>query len=484
MSFIKEFSFSKKEINQTIADDRLLTMEIEFSLVCNYSCPYCYLTNNKVPKNEMTHDEIHSVLRQAKKLGSHKIIILGGEPLLYPEIFEMIDFISSLEMEIELFTNGSLLSPETAKKLYDAKVKVVLKLNSFDSMVQEKLTNVKNALPKAMAALNNLENAGYPQEDRPLAISSVLSTMNIDEAPQLWRWLRDRNIEPYFETITPQGQAHNNKNLIPDNETLRRTFFEICEIDAKEYDRHWVPQPPLVGERCMRHQHSCLVTSTGKVFPCVGIPESIGDIREDSLSDILENSEIICNLKNHKELIKGSCASCDKSEDCYGCRGSAYQLTGDYLASDPLCWYNKDKSHLIDVLPVNVEGLLPHKEPALLVNRLLKQGERSGVVESIIKRDNIWLMSDGKLSRSAYIEMAAQASAVLDSFMNRKTVKSGMLIAAKKVLFHGDSIVGDILEIEIHRDFSMDSFGVISAKIFNKRQLIMEGEFKIWQEKD
>lgn len=35
--------------------------------------------------------------------------------------------------------------------------------------------------------------------------------------------------------------------------------------------------------------------------------------------------------------IKGPCNSCDMTDGCYGCRGAAYQLTGDYLASDPLC---------------------------------------------------------------------------------------------------------------------------------------------------
>ncbi len=46
------------------------------------------------------------------------------------------------------------------------------------------------------------------------------------------------------------------------------------------------------------------------------------------------------NLKNYREMIKGPCRTCEKSSECYGCRGAAYQLTGDYLASDPTCWRN------------------------------------------------------------------------------------------------------------------------------------------------
>jgi MoaA/NifB/PqqE/SkfB family radical SAM enzyme len=38
---------------------------------------------------------------------------------------------------------------------------------------------------------------------------------------------------------------------------------------------------------------------------------------------------------------KGPCANCDLADGCYGCRGTAFQVTGDYLASDPLCWRNR-----------------------------------------------------------------------------------------------------------------------------------------------
>jgi MoaA/NifB/PqqE/SkfB family radical SAM enzyme len=38
--------------------------------------------------------------------------------------------------------------------------------------------------------------------------------------------------------------------------------------------------------------------------------------------------------------VKGPCGSCDLSDGCYGCRGAAFQVTGEYPASDPLCRRN------------------------------------------------------------------------------------------------------------------------------------------------
>ncbi len=477
----ENFSFSLAEIEEAAKANRILSMEIEFSLLCNYRCPYCYVTNNGVPGNEMTLDEIHDILTQARDLGARKIVILGGEPLMFPEIFPTIEFINNLGMQVELFSNGALITLECAQHLYNAGVATVVKLNSFNARVQEELTGVKNALPKALQAIRHLHQAGYPDAEHPLAVSSVLTTLNIDDAPALWRWLREHSVEPYFEIITPQGKAMDNRHLMPDSRRLQATFEEIAAID-REYGYNWEPQPPLVGERCMRHLYSCLISSTGKVFPCVGIPEAIGDIRQNSLRDILHASELISNLKNHLKLIKGPCHSCEKKAECYGCRGAAYQLTGDYLASDPLCWHNIERQDEIDVLPVDATKLVPHKPPALLVDRLLSQGERRGRVDVVIKPDCPWLTEDNMLGKPAYIEIASQAMAAIDSFMYNNQVRGGMLVGVKNFRFYGEAAVGDTLTVEIFKSAQLGNVGIIEAKILDNEKLIAEGELKIWQE--
>jgi radical SAM protein with 4Fe4S-binding SPASM domain len=152
--------------------------------------------------------------------------------------------------------------------------------------------------------------------------------------------LRRQGIEPYFEILTPQANARHNSWLTVGGDELKALFFRLAAIDREEFGRVWEPQPPLVGNRCMRHLVSCLVTAQGQVMPCVGVTIPLGNVRQRPLADIVHGSEVIANLKNYRQTIKGPCRTCDKSSDCYGCRGAAYQLTGDYLASDPTCWCN------------------------------------------------------------------------------------------------------------------------------------------------
>ena len=331
-------------IRDAVENNHLLTMEIEFSLRCNFNCPYCYVPRTESCRDELTLEEIQDVISQAQEMGARKIIILGGEPTIYPELATIVEFIRSKGLQVEMFTNGTGIDDELAAFLHASQVRVVLKMNTFDPGLQDRLSGKKGAHAVIHSALKALRKAGYPSEQAFLAVSTVICAPNIEELPRFWRWLRNQNIVPYFEMITPQANAVNNQWLFVDPLRVYRLFEELAEIDRRDYNGCWDPQPPLVGNRCLRHLFSCLVTSKGEVMPCVGINVSLGNVREYKLKDIVEKSKIIKDLKNHRQTIKGPCRTCEKAEQCYGCRGAAFQITGDYLASDPLCWHNCSKS--------------------------------------------------------------------------------------------------------------------------------------------
>jgi radical SAM protein with 4Fe4S-binding SPASM domain len=343
-SKIPSFEFDRERIDEALKNDRLLSIEIEFSRRCNFKCAYCYVPGKDVCKDEMTREEIRDVIVQAQDLGAGKVVILGGEPMIYPALFEMLEFIGERGLEAEMFTNGYAVTAENARRLFELGVNVALKMNSFDKQLQDELTGVPGSHEIIQSALENLTSSGYPSARPFLAVSTIICRQNISEMPRLWRWLRDREILPYLEMITPQGNAAENQWLYPEPRELRALFEEIARIDREEYGRSWDPQPPLVGNVCLRHSFSCLVAANGDVMPCVGVPIAVGNIREDDLASIIRNSEVMRNLRNHEHTIKGPCALCDRSEQCYGCRGAAYQMTGDYLASDPMCWRNADEA--------------------------------------------------------------------------------------------------------------------------------------------
>jgi radical SAM protein with 4Fe4S-binding SPASM domain len=331
--------FSQEEIAEARARNGLLSMELELSRACNLRCIYCYAGSGLPLQNELTLDEIYSAIDQAVALGARKIIVLGGgEPLLYKDLFKVIDYIQARGITADLFTNGMLVTPEKARALYERKVSVVIKMNSRNPEIQDRLAGQAGAFTAIDQGLQNLLAAGYPDEEHTLGVETIVCRQNFDELPELWIWARKLGIIPYVEMMTLQGRATEHPELEVPMVEIRSLFEQLARIDAEHFGNFWTPHPPLAASQCARHEYSCTVTSVGDVQPCPGVSVTAGNIREHTLIEILRQSKPIQELRNIRKMIKGRCGECVFGDYCYGCRGHAYQVTGDYLAEDPLCW--------------------------------------------------------------------------------------------------------------------------------------------------
>lgn len=335
--------FTEAEIEETRKKGRLLTMELELSKICNLRCIYCYAQADEThPDRELTLPEIKDAVIQARDLGARRIIVLGGgEPLLYKHIKEVLDFLHSSGLEIELFTNATRIDATMAEFMSERKVKPVVKLNSLNPRIQDNLAGKKGAAEMIRQGMENLLAAGYPDAGVPLGAQTVICAQNYQELPAMWTYLREKNIIPYFETLTDQGRACGNPGLHVPRGELKPLFDDLSRIDREIFGYGWTAKPPIAAFTCRRHLFSCTVTSTGEIFPCPGVTVSGGNMREKSLKEIISESRVFRDLRNIHENIKGKCAECELNPPCYGCRGAAYQVSGDYLAEDPLCWLGR-----------------------------------------------------------------------------------------------------------------------------------------------
>ena len=92
---------------------------IEVTDICNLACPGCFRRNNFEGHRPLS--EIKKEIHQCLELTNcSRISISGGEPLLYPDIIEVVKYITSLKVKCIILSNGILLTPEFAKKLRDA----------------------------------------------------------------------------------------------------------------------------------------------------------------------------------------------------------------------------------------------------------------------------------------------------------------------------------------------------------------------------
>ncbi len=336
--------FSRHEIEQARLSGRLLSLELELSRACNLRCIYCYAESGAAWDKELEFSEITATIDQALELGARRIIVLGGgEPLAYPQIMPVLQYIHKSGAAIDLFTNATLITREIAHEFMRLGVNPVIKMNSMRPDVQDLLADKPGTFEKIQQGLGHLRQAGYPSLDLPLGVQTIICRHNIEELPGMWIWIREHGMVPYFETITLQGRALNHPDLLVSPGEIKSLFETLSDLDRKRFGVEWEPHPPVAGLTCTRHLYTCTITIQGDVFPCPGVDIAVGNIRTDRLENILRNSTVIQDLRNIRENIKGACRECELSGSCYGCRGMAYQQTGDYLAADPLCWKNPER---------------------------------------------------------------------------------------------------------------------------------------------
>lgn len=133
------------------------TLRIVLTTKCNYKCRYCFAEGEKDKNNRITDiEKLKKILKVAKEFGINKIKLTGGEPLLYPNMDELLNYIRKIEIPyVDLTTNISLLNEKNIKLLNKYNVNAItLSLNTLD---EEKFKYLSK-FPNFEVIRQNLEN--------------------------------------------------------------------------------------------------------------------------------------------------------------------------------------------------------------------------------------------------------------------------------------------------------------------------------------
>ncbi len=338
--------FSNEEIQLTNNSKRLLAVTILLSHRCNLNCVYCYTDAGTSEKEKLSLHDWEKYLIQVKELGARNVWIPGaGEPMLDKVFyngneFPLLDLCKSLNLSVTFFSNGTYFTKENLYKLKDYEVSVITKLNSFRADVQDQMAGRKGAHTKIWKGLELLMKAGYNKGARTrLGIDTVITLQNLNEIEDIFIFGRENNIIPYITANLHGGRASYNTNFDVSKEQLKSVFYNLLKIDRTKYGYSWYPSPPVVAGQCKRLLYDLVIGNNSNVQICPGIDISIGNLKNNSLKEILSDSELFDRIRNMSKNLKGKCASC-KSKDCvYGCRLEAFSVNNDLFGEDPMCWH-------------------------------------------------------------------------------------------------------------------------------------------------
>lgn len=133
-------------------------LDIFITELCNLSCSYCTSTNNI--KSFISLNELKGI----DYSNYDTINILGGEPLLHPEIIDILEFYNTMDKTIILYTNGLLIQKLNLKKYSFNNINILLTFHTFGDEVREtfEYTNTnkfyKNIRYQMLYTLSNKKN--------------------------------------------------------------------------------------------------------------------------------------------------------------------------------------------------------------------------------------------------------------------------------------------------------------------------------------
>ncbi len=135
---------------------------------CNYRCVYCRTGNEGRQHSELPIADYLRMARAFVDLGIEKIRLTGGEPLLRPDLTELVCALSKLRsrsgnspLDLAITTNGHLLE----KYVYDLKraglSRLTVSLDAVDSATVARITRTQNSFDKVKRGLAAAQDAGF-----------------------------------------------------------------------------------------------------------------------------------------------------------------------------------------------------------------------------------------------------------------------------------------------------------------------------------
>ncbi len=260
-----------------------VTANLAITHKCQCQCIHCSADPFIDPsKKELTVEEIKTVIEGSLDLGASLIILVGGEPLLREELFELIEYVDKSKAIAMIFTNGLLLTEENVKKLSKAGLASLnISIDSSEPALHNEFRVVPGCYEKAFEGAAMCREAG---------ILTGISTYATSEG------IKEGYVEKLLKIAQEQGFSEVTIfDCIPSGRFLKDTSKILSPDDrkqlialAKKY--HEMDHPMGVnamalinspkGVGCYGAQSQFYMTAYGDINPCDFNPINFGNVRD------------------------------------------------------------------------------------------------------------------------------------------------------------------------------------------------------------
>lgn len=329
----------------------------EITRSCNLACAHCRAAAHcEAYPGELSLDECKAVMDDIASITDPILILTGGEPLMRPDIWEIINYAFERGLHPVIGTNGTLIDDATAAKIAAHGIpKVSVSLDFPTPQGQDAFRGAEGAFAQTMEGIANLRAHGVNVQ-----VNSTITKANralVEDLHSLAADAGASDFHPFLLVPTGRGEDLVDVELSPEEyeEVLTWAYqrqktspMGFKPTDAPQYFRILHQRAASEGVKLtgpLAHSRGCLggisfafISHVGDVQPCGYFDMQLGNVRDESFSKIWTESPVFDDLR-HYDRLKGKCGACEYKGVCGGCRARALAATGDYLAEEPYCAY-------------------------------------------------------------------------------------------------------------------------------------------------
>jgi mycofactocin radical SAM maturase len=283
-----------------------------------------------------------AIVDDLRELGVFYVNIGGGEPMLRPDFFEVVEYCVSRGVGVKFSTNGGLMTADKARRLAALDyVDVQISLDGIDGDTNDAVRG-EGSHAKAIRAMDHLRDAGFG----PFKISVVMTRANVEQLDGFEALADSYGAELRLTRFRPSGRGTDSWAELHPTQEQQRTLY------------HWLLERPHVltgdsffhlsalGEAlpglnlCGAGRVVCLIDPVGDVYACPFVLHDefkAGSVRDPGgFAEVWTGSSLFRDLRQPQSA--GACASCGSYDACQGgCMATKF-FTGLPLdGPDPEC---------------------------------------------------------------------------------------------------------------------------------------------------
>lgn len=314
------------------AGNSLSDVQFELTFRCNERCRHCYCPRDNEVENELTTAEIKNILDDLEDMQVVSVTFTGGELFIRDDAYEILEYAYSKGFAINIFTNGTLIKDDgffRIKALYPRSIH--FSIYNYIPKKHDAFTGLPGSFDKTVSAIKKCKMLGIP-----VNIKVSLIEENFEDIEGICKLAEDLGTTIQISMqITPK----NDGGMEPTRFRLKspKVYAEVM----RRIDKHILlscagdfvsdVEKETNDRICGAGDFALNINPYGEVYPCNALLISCGNIRNQSIKEIWENSEELKRIRNFKMNQIEGCENCKIKNKCDFCPGSAMQETGNPL---------------------------------------------------------------------------------------------------------------------------------------------------------